>query len=549
MWRDAVVARSRCSPTRSSSTCRRSSRASPARSGRRTGCACQRRRRAVQRRARGDLQEARRAARRGRRRGFRHRPWRRDDRRDHQLHQHLQPVGAGRRRPRRPQGARAGPRHASPGSRPASRPGSQVVTDYLDARGPQRGSQRDRLQPGRLWLHHLHRQFGAARPEPISAAIADNDLVAASVLSGNRNFEGRVSPDCRANYLASPPLVVAYALMGTVRERHEQRPRSARARTAQDVYPAGHLADQRRGPRADRRPRPFATCSAPAMPTSITATSAGARSRSPAATPTTGPPRSTYIQNPPYFEGMTMTPEAADRHHRRAGAGRVRRFDHHRPHLARPARSSSTARPAPTSATTRSPRADFNSYGARRGNHRSDDARHLRQHPHPQPMLAGVEGGMTRYAPTGETHADLRRGDALSRRTGTPLVVLAGKEYGTGSSRDWAAKGTDPARRPRRHRRELRAHPPLQPRRHGRASAPVPRRRGRQHARPRRQRDLLDRRRRRASSRARTSTVKVTRADGSTLDLVARCRIDTYNELEYYRAGGILHYVLRNLAA
>ena len=90
------------------------------------------------------------------------------------------------------------------------------MTDYLDRSRPQRGPERDRLRPGRLWLHHLHRQFGAAA-EPISKAINENDLVAASVLSGNRNFEGRVSPDCRANYLASPPLVVAYALKGTVR--------------------------------------------------------------------------------------------------------------------------------------------------------------------------------------------------------------------------------------------------------------------------------------------------------------------------------------------
>ena len=97
--------------------------------------------------------------------------------------------------------------------------------------------------------------------EPISKAINDNDLVAVSVLSGNRNFEGRVSPDCRANYLASPPLVVAYALKGTVRSDMINEPIGT-ASNGEPVYPQGHLADERGNPRADRRPRPFATCSA-----------------------------------------------------------------------------------------------------------------------------------------------------------------------------------------------------------------------------------------------------------------------------------------------
>ena len=123
-------------------------------------------------------------------------------------------------------------------------PGSQVVTDYLDAAGLQRRPQRDRLQPRRLWLHHLHRQFGPARARRFSAAIADHDLVVASVLSGNRNFEGRVSPDCRANYLASPPLVVAYALFGHGPQRHEQDARSGRASNGKDVFLKRRVADQ-----------------------------------------------------------------------------------------------------------------------------------------------------------------------------------------------------------------------------------------------------------------------------------------------------------------
>jgi hypothetical protein len=154
---------------------------------------------------------------------YRGRPWRCRDRRDHELHQHLQPVGAGRRRPRRAQGARARPHRPSPGSRPALSPGSQVVTDYLN---------KSKLTEDLDAMGFNLVGYGCTScignsgplPGPISKAINEHDLVAASVLSGNRNFEGRVSPDVRANFLASPPLVVAYALKGTVRDDHHHHP-------------------------------------------------------------------------------------------------------------------------------------------------------------------------------------------------------------------------------------------------------------------------------------------------------------------------------------
>ena len=177
---------------------------------------------------------------------YRPRQRRRRHRRDHQLHQHLQPVRAGRRRPGRPQGAREGadaqavgqdqPRAGQPGGHRLSRR-KPACSEDLNALGFD------------LVGYGCTTCIGNSGPlaEPISKAINDNDLVARRVLSGNRNFEGRVSPDCRANYLASPPLVVAYALKGTVRADMVDEPigtgQQRRAGLSQ-----GHLADQRRDP-------------------------------------------------------------------------------------------------------------------------------------------------------------------------------------------------------------------------------------------------------------------------------------------------------------
>ena len=198
-------------------------------------------------------------------------------------------------------------------------PGSQVVTDYLER---ERARARISTRSASTWSAMAAPPASAIRarsPSRSRKAINDNDLVAVSVLSGNRNFEGRVSPDCRANYLASPPLVVAYALKGTVRSDMVNEPIGT-ARNGEPVYLKDIWPTNEEIRSADRRSTSIRTCSAAATPTSTTATSAGGRSRSPAATPTRWPPASTYIQNPPYFTGMTMTPVPLERHRPVRGA-------------------------------------------------------------------------------------------------------------------------------------------------------------------------------------------------------------------------------------
>ena len=176
-------------------------------------------------------------------------------------------------------------------------PGSQVVTDYLDRAGLSEDLNAIGFDLVGYGCTTCIGNSGPL-PEPISAAIHENDLVAASVLSGNRNFEGRVSPDVRANYLASPPLVVAYALKGTVTEDMVETP-IGKGTDGSDVYLKDIWPIERRGPRADRRATSTATCSAPAMPTSTRATSAGRRSRSRAATPMPGRPARPTSQTRP----------------------------------------------------------------------------------------------------------------------------------------------------------------------------------------------------------------------------------------------------------
>ena len=172
-------------------------------------------------------------------------------------------------------------------------------------------------------------------PEPISETIHKNDLVAAAVLSGNRNFEGRVNPDVRANYLASPPLVVAYALGGLAVSSIFANDPIGHDRKGTPVYLQGDLADARRkSPRWCARTSP-ARLSPAATRTCSRAMPNGARSRSKAASPIKWSPASTYVQNPPYFDGMTMTPEPVDEHRQCAHPRPLPRFDHHRPYFTR----------------------------------------------------------------------------------------------------------------------------------------------------------------------------------------------------------------------
>jgi aconitate hydratase len=422
-------------------------------------------------------------------------------------------------------------------------PGSKVVTDYLRASG---------LEEDLNALGFDLVGYGCTTcignsgplPEPISKAINDNDLVAVSVLSGNRNFEGRVSPDCRANYLASPPLVVAYAIKGTVRSDLVNDPigtgRNGEPVFLKDIWPTNEeirsLIDahvhsdmfrSRYGDvyQGDERWRAIEVTGGETY---------------------AWPAGSTYIANPPYFTGMTMEPNApGDIERARALAvfGDSITTDH-----ISPAGAIKPDSPAGRFLLDRQvSRGEFNSYGARRGNHdvmmRGTFANiRIRNR-----MLNDVEGGFTRYAPTGET-MPIYDAAMHYKADGRPLVILAGKEYGTGSSRDWAAKGTVllgvraviAESFERIHRSNLVGMGvlPLQFRDGENAESlgldgsekfSVS---GVAELKPRQDVEVVAR-----------------RQDKSEFTFTARCRIDTYNELEYFRAGGILPYVLRRLAA
>jgi aconitate hydratase len=418
-------------------------------------------------------------------------------------------------------------------------PGSKVVTDYLVKSG---------LQEDLDALGFNLAGYGCTTcignsgplPAPVSDAINGHDLVAASVLSGNRNFEGRVSPDVRANYLASPPLVVAYAIKGTVTHDmiedplgtgsdgeavylKDVWPSNAEVRELIDTYVHGDMfraryADVYQG---DEKWRGI-----PVAGGETYAWSAG----------------STYIQNPPYFEGMSMTPAPpSDIISARPLAifGDSITTDHISPAGAIKADS-----PAGTYLSEHQVlRGDFNSYGARRGNHQVMMRGTFANIRIKNRMTPGIEGGVTRFVPTGQV-MPIYDAAMLYKAEGTPLVVIAGKEYGTGSSRDWAAKGTNllgvraviAETYERIHRSNLVGMGvlPLQfvgepPAFDGTETFSVE---GIGAVAPRQEIE-----------------VRVTRADGSAFAFPARVRIDTLNELEYFRHGGILHFVLRNLAA
>jgi len=422
-------------------------------------------------------------------------------------------------------------------------PGSQVVSDYLQ----ESGLQEDLDALGfELVGYGCTTCIGNSGPlpEPISKAVNENDLVAVSVLSGNRNFEGRVSPDCRANYLASPPLVVAYALKGTVRSDMVSEPlgtsSSGEPVYLKDIWPSNEevralidahvhsgmfrkrYADVYRG---DDRWRKIGVTGGDTY---------------------SWPSESTYIQNPPYFIGLTMKPVAPkdiERARPLAVFGDSITTDH-----ISPAGAIKPDSPAGHYLLNRNvSRGQFNSYGSRRGNHEVMMRGTFANIRIRNKMLDDVEGGFTRYAPTGETMA-IYDAAMLYKHDDRPLVVIAGKEYGTGSSRDWAAKGTIllgvraviAESFERIHRSNLVGMGvlPLQFRDGegadtlgltGREKYTIT---GIANLKPRQDVE-----------------VRVTPDEGEEFTFTARCRIDTYNELEYFNAGGILHYVLRRLAA
>ncbi|QIL01852.1 aconitate hydratase AcnA [Sphingomonas sinipercae] len=422
-------------------------------------------------------------------------------------------------------------------------PGSQVVTDYLTESG---------LSEDLNALGFDLVGYGCTTcignsgplPEPISKAVNENDLVAVSVLSGNRNFEGRVSPDCRANYLASPPLVVAYALKGTVRSDMVNEPIGTATNGEpvflKDIWPSN--AEIRALIDAHVHSQMFRSRYADVY---------RGDERWQAIEVTGGetyawPAGSTYIQNPPYFTGMTMeavAPGDIDRARPLAVFGDSITTDH-----ISPAGAIKPDSPAGRYLLDHQvSRGQFNSYGSRRGNHQVMMRGTFANIRIRNRMLDDVEGGFTRYAPTCET-MPIYDAAMHYKQDNRPLVVIAGKEYGTGSSRDWAAKGTVllgvraviAESFERIHRSNLVGMGVLPLQFRDGESAETLGLTGHEKYSIGGIAELQPRQ---------DIEVRVTPDEGDEFTFTARCRIDTYNELEYFKAGGILQYVLRRLAS
>ncbi|MBB5987787.1 aconitate hydratase AcnA [Sphingobium lignivorans] len=420
-------------------------------------------------------------------------------------------------------------------------PGSQVVTDYLEKAGLQ-----DYLNAVGFNLvgYGCTTCIGNSGPlaEPISKAINGNDIVAASVLSGNRNFEGRVSPDVRANFLASPPLVVAYALKGTVTTDFVETPigtgKDGQDVFLKDIWPSN---DEIRSVMDGAISREMFQSRYAGVFTGDNRWQAIDVTGSDTYAWRAG---STYVANPPYFEGMEMTPapvsDILDARPLAIFADSIT-TDH-----ISPAGSIKASSPAGQWLQERQVApADFNSYGSRRGHHEvmmrgtfaNIRIRNL--------MLDGVEGGMTSYK--GEV-MPIYDAAMKHQADGTPLVVIAGKEYGTGSSRDWAAKGTRllgvravvAESFERIHRSNLVGMGVLPLQFTDGVNRETLGLTGDESFTIRNVGGLKPRQ---------IVTVEAKRADGTAFTFEALCRIDTVNELDYFLNGGILPYVLRKLAA
>ena len=421
-------------------------------------------------------------------------------------------------------------------------PGSRVVTEYLQEAGL--------IEPLQSLGFHVV-GYGCTTcignsgplPEPVSTAIRDGDLTVCSVLSGNRNFEGRVHAEVRMNYLASPPLVVAYALTGRmdidIQNEAIGHDTAGNPVYLKDIWPS----------QSEVQAAVAASVSNEEFISSYRDVYEGEERwtvlDSPADQRYAWQQDSTYIRKPPYFEGMSReTGDIGDIRGARVLAllGDSVTTDH-----ISPAGAIKADTPAGEYLLANGVEpADFNSLGSRRGNHevmmRGTFANiRLRN------LLApGTEGGFTRHQPDGEQMSIFAASEKY-RAAGTPLLVIAGKEYGSGSSRDWAAKGPRllgvqaviAESYERIHRSNLVGMGilPLQFQPGdtaaslgltGEESYDI---NGMQAASPK------------------SVTVTATRADGTQQSFEARVRIDTPQEFEYYRNGGILHYVLRQLAA
>ncbi|EFL07867.1 aconitate hydratase 1 [Streptomyces sp. AA4] len=425
-------------------------------------------------------------------------------------------------------------------------PGSQVVTDYYEKAG---------LWPYLEKLGYHLVGYGCTTcignsgplPEEVSAAVQENDLTVVSVLSGNRNFEGRINPDVKMNYLASPPLVIAYALAGTMDFDFENQPLGQDSE-GNDVF----LKDIWPSPQEIQETIDSAITQEMFSKDYADVFDGGERWKS-LPTPTgktfDWDAESTYVRKPPYFDGMTAEPAPV----RDISGARV---------LAKLGDSVTTDHISPAGAIKADTpagryltehgieRKDFNSYGSRRGNHevmiRGTFANiRLRNQ-----LLDDVQGGYTRdFTQEGGPQAFIYDAAQNYAAAGTPLVVLGGKEYGSGSSRDWAAKGTSllgvraviTESFERIHRSNLIGMGviPLQfPEGESASSLKLD---GTETF------DIEGITKLNEGETPRTVHVTATKEDGSKVEFDAVVRIDTPGEADYYRNGGILQYVLRKM--
>ena len=432
---------------------------------------------------------------------------------------------------------------AKPWVKTSLAPGSQVVTEYLNKAG---------LTPHLDALGFQTVGYGCTTcignsgplPDALVDAIENNKLVGVSVLSGNRNFEGRVHANVRANYLASPPLVVAYALAGTIRKDLTKEPigtgRDGQPVYLKDIWPTQKEVNDTVHAAVTRemfQERYGDVFKGPTQWQAIRVEAGSDTYRWNSG--------STYVQNPPYFEGMTADPKpVGDVKGARILAQLADSIT--TDHIS-PAGNIRKASPAGEYLLEHQVRqADFNSYGARRGNHQVMMRGTFANPRIRNEMVPGVEGGISKHYPSGDV-APIYTTAMRYKNEGVPLVVIGGKEYGTGSSREWAAKGTYllgikaviAESFERIHRSNL----------VGMGVLPLVFKEGES-----RQSlgltgdEMIDILGVEKLSPRMMMDVVITRADGSTVKTQVLCRVDTADEVEYYKNGGILHYVLRGMA-
>jgi aconitate hydratase len=423
-------------------------------------------------------------------------------------------------------------------------PGSRVVTDYLQKAGLLKDLEALGFYTVGYGCTTCIGNSGPLKPE-ISEAVRSADVVACSVLSGNRNFEGRVHPEIKMNFLASPPLVVAYALAGNLDIDITTEPlgqgKDGKPVYLKDIWPSAK----------DVAAAVAASVDSEMFKKGYASVFAGDANwnaiKTPAGKIYSWDGKSTYVKNPPYFDGISMTPPPlVDIKGARVMAvlGDSVTTDH-----ISPAGNIAKSSPAAKYLIAQGVQAvDFNSYGARRGNHEvmmrgtfaNIRLRNL--------LLPGTEGGVTLHIPSGE-QMSIFDASVKYKAAGTPLVILAGKEYGTGSSRDWAAKGTMllgvkaviAESFERIHRSNL----------IGMGVLPLQFKEGQNaHSLGLTGKETFEIA---GLDRGAAKFVKViAKADDGTRTLTtefdARLRIDTPKELDYYQHGGILQYVLRQLA-